>query len=108
MDLSTFPIIEFETSYESGYTTSSFDIETGKTGAPVTIPAKWYSKRAIDLRWVATAAPRKLPVDEKHRDLIDATRISMCGDRSSDGSEINIPYEQFMDLWVRAKGIKPA
>ena len=75
-------IIEFETDWDTIYNTM-----------PVALV--WRGKIAIDLRWVASASPSEV------RDGCSLTNVTMCG--SSHSVAINIPYEDFMVLWMAAK-----
>ena len=53
------------------------------------------SKRAIDLRWVASAAP-----DAGHNDW---TLITMCGSSDLHAFYIKIRYDDFMAMWMKAR-----
>ena len=76
-------IIEFETSCEVAWGT-----------VPPVIA--WRGKIAIDLRWIGSAQPYGF-----YDDQMNFTNITLCG--SDTGITINIPYEDFMVLWMAAK-----
>lgn len=60
------------------------------------VRVEWRGKIAVDLRWVAAARPVGGEVS--------ATSVSLCGSGRFD-STLNIPYSEFMALWMKAKGI---
>lgn len=73
-----------------------WEFSGGQDGEPIRRVDVWHGRRAIDLRWVASAVPR---TDE-------SCSISMCG-ASGSTFAIRCAYEAFMILWLKAKGIDP-
>ena len=60
--------------------------------------AQWQRSVSIDLRWVATAAPYWPP--------LEASMITLCGTGINHGFGIEVSYEEFMPMWLKAKGIE--
>ena len=83
-----FPVVEFEAVPE---------LSTSPEAKSFGDVCQWWTKRAVDLRWVAMAEPW---ASSQHT----GTTISLAGGR--DGFTINVPYEEFMILWLKARGIE--
>lgn len=89
-------IVEFET---SPYLQS---LDTGMLtrGLPSSWHNEWEGKVSVDLKWVASARPKAA-----HGFIW--TEISMAGSGGNQAFGINIPYSEFMPMWMKAKGETP-
>ncbi len=58
---------------------------------------KWHSKIGVDLKWVSGARTRR----EYSLEHV-VTQIVLAG--SNDWFTINVPYEEFMTMWMKARG----